>query len=363
MLEILAYKKYKKNKAEKEAKAQQARKSKEASKRDDSPSGPIMDGAPAPVLTEDDERFLERLTSAEQGGDYEEERPALPPRVRTPDLTWDSDTESFRKLKEGKAEESGLKPTSKKANRFSFFQRKDKNAAGLDPTKLTVPAPEINHERDDLSRILDDLNLSAKNNQAFSLSDESTELVRRFTLVLKDLVNGVPTAVDDLKSLLDDRDGTLAKNYERLPKSMKKLVTQLPEKMTSSLGPELLAAATAAAGVEQEGKSGGFKGAAKRFLVPKNMADIVTKPGAIVGMLRGIMNALKMRWPAFIGTNVVWSVALFRKLRSIPSLHHRTIKYGGQVSSWYANLALCINSPPIRSLVLPQTWPRGPSRT
>ena len=48
------------------------------------------------------------------------------------------------------------------------------------------------------------------------------------------LVNGVPTAVHDLTSLLDDPDNTLAKNYEKLPRSLKKLVTQLPEKLSST---------------------------------------------------------------------------------------------------------------------------------
>ncbi len=47
------------------------------------------------------------------------------------------------------------------------------------------------------------------------------------------------------------------------------------------------------------------------MLMPKNLAELVTKPGAVIGMLKSIMNALKLRWPAFIGTNVIWSLALF----------------------------------------------------
>lgn len=314
MLEYFAYKKFKKHKAGKEEQGQ-VHKGKEA------------EGPPTPVLTEDDERFLRRLTAApaDQDGDDDEQRPALPPRVRTPDLTWDSDSESFRKLKQGEGSKSEGKNTSKKASRLSLFLRRDKKSpegADLDPTRLSVSAPEIDHERDDLTRVLDDLNLSAMNNKAFSLSDESTELMKNFTNVLKDLVNGVPTAANDLKALLDDKDGTLAKTYEKLPKSMKKLVTQLPDKLTSTMGPELFAAAAAGAkGLEQEERSsggGGLKGAAKRLLVPKNLTDMVTKPGAVVGMLKAILNALKLRWPAFIGTNVVWSVAIFRKFTHFP---------------------------------------------
>jgi hypothetical protein len=282
------------------------------------------------LLTDDDEHFLERLTSA----DYEEEEedgpaPPLPPRVATPELTWDSDSESFIKpssktapVEEKNDDPESSKAASKKANRFSslFTRNTKKRDQDLIPQpteskNLAVPLPEDETEREknDLTRVLDDLNLSARNNTAFSLSAESTELVRRFTLILKDLVNGVPTAVNDLTSLLDDPDGKLAKNYEKLPKSLKKLVTQLPEKLSSTLAPELLAVAAEAQGLANPGgkEKGGLKGAAKRLLLPKNLADMVTKPGAIVGMLRGIMNALKMRWPAFIGTNVIWSVALF----------------------------------------------------
>lgn len=304
MLEYFAYKKFKKHKAEKE-------KGKNAALRD----GQTPGAAEVPVLTDDDERFLEQLTisSADPEDEDEGPRPALPPRVRTPDLSWDSDTESFRGPAEVKRPEDNT--SRKKANRISLFQRKNKKApkdGDLDPTKLSVPEPEVDHERDDLSRVLDNLNLSAKNNKAFSLSDESTELVRRFTLVLKDLVNGVPTAANDLTSLLDDQDGTLGKNYEKLPKSFKKFITQLPEKLG---GAELLAAATAAGAAQEDGTTskGGLKGAAKKLLVPKNLSDLVTKPGAVVGILKGIMNALKMRWPAFIGTNILWSVAIFSK--------------------------------------------------
>merc|ERR1711939_346319 len=33
--------------------------------------------------------------------------------------------------------------------------------------------------------------------------------------------------------------------------------------------------------------------------------------GAVVSMLKAIMNALKLRWPAFMGTNVLLSLGLF----------------------------------------------------
>jgi hypothetical protein len=47
------------------------------------------------------------------------------------------------------------------------------------------------------------------------------------------------------------------------------------------------------------------------MFLPQNLLELVTKPGALVGMLRAIVSALQTRWPAFIGVNVIWSVALF----------------------------------------------------
>ncbi len=350
MLEYFAYKKYKKNKAEKAVKQAKEEASEEGSGTSpqdavqiapavESPSDRVS--VETPVLDDDDARFLELLTasSAADDGDEDDEgpKPPLPPRVKTPDLSWDSDTESFvlpgkGKGKEDKAVEKPAKSSAAKpANRFSLFLRRDKDKEkqkqkqkesdkkatkdGLDPNHLSVADPEADRETDDLTRVLDDLNLAARNNKAFSLSAESTELVQKFTLVLKDLVNGVPTAVGDLTSLLDDKDGKLSKNFEKLPKSMKKLVTQLPEKLTTTLAPEILAVAAEAQGLSTEDAKaqGGLKGAAKRLLWPKSLAEIVTKPTAIVSMLKGIMNALKLRWPAFIGTNLIWSVAIFCK--------------------------------------------------
>jgi hypothetical protein len=353
MMEYFGYKKYKKHKAEKEAREREEGKShdnaatkSENVKPEAASSKPVAAAVPttvipappteAPVLTSDDEHFLMRLTSDEEDrSDDVANRPALPPRVKTPEIPWDSDDESVAHLKVGgkgvKGKEKATDKADKKLNRFSsIFKKKDSKQealtkANLDPNHLALPDPETDREKDDLSRVLDDLNLSARNNTAFSLNKESSELVRKFTLVLKDLVNGVPTAVGDLQRLIEDKDGTIAKQFDKLPGSMKKLVTQLPNKLTAGLGPEIAAIAAASAAeataAEEAGKSkakGGIAGAAKKLLVPKNLQDLVTKPGAIVGLLKGIMNALKLRWPAFIGTNVIWSVAIFCKL--IPAL-------------------------------------------
>ncbi|KAI0414544.1 hypothetical protein F5X98DRAFT_244445 [Xylaria grammica] len=355
MLEFFTYKKMKKHReqkaADKEKEAENGNgkgKEKEKAAEDDkdnkagaSPqivSSPPEEDDPVegtPVLDREDEKFLEQLTSADASlyaGSHEDEAPPpLPPRVKTPVIDIDSDTSSVSSKqgdKDGGGEsKSHSEPTTKgkekesssspaKPKRFTFSLRRKPvpaSASGLAPSQsLAVPHSEAAAEQTDLARVLDDLDLSAKNNRAFSLSSESADMARRFTQVLKDLVNGVPTAYGDLTSLLDDRDGVLARTFEKLPSGLKKLVAQLPEKLTSSLAPELLAAAAEAQGLDPEqGKEGGLKGAAKRFLTPATLRELVTKPGALAGLLKGIVNALKTRFPAFVGTNVLWSLAVF----------------------------------------------------
>ncbi|KAI9871333.1 MAG: hypothetical protein M1830_003019 [Pleopsidium flavum] len=164
-----------------------------------------------------------------------------------------------------------------------------------------------------MTNILEQLNLAAVNNRVFSISKESQELLRKFTLVLKDLVNGVPTAYDDLESLLTNSENQLQRSYAHLPSFLQKLIEQLPTKMTQTLGPEMLAAAAEKHGVSAKYAEPAAGLASKmgfKMKVP-SLKDLVTKPGAVAGMLRAIMNFLKLRFPAFIGMNVLWSLALF----------------------------------------------------
>lgn len=162
----------------------------------------------------------------------------------------------------------------------------------------------------------------------------------------------MPTAYDDLVNLLEDSQGTLAKSYDHLPSFLQKLITQLPNKLTTTLAPELLAVATEAqafnvAGGASAATAGGLKGAAMNFLKPTSLKDLVTKPGAVVSMLKAIMNALKLRWPAFMGTNVLLSLGLFGTSFPLSASNQNPD----------SNL---VNSASIRILVLPQAWPRSP---
>lgn len=356
MLEYFAIRRFKKNRDEKVKARQEAKEHQEqAEQKASRSSSPAPQG---PVLTDADELFFERLTGEDGFSDEDGKRPPLPPRGSTPEFTWESDWESdtegpapgkgetvasasgssnsnSNNHKADVANKTGekLQPSNDNNNksRFSYWihrrpttKKKSGNNLAPPPTAdghqqqqeaIVITAEEEEREERDISRVLDDLNLSARNNKIFSLSKESQELVSAFTLVLKDLVNGVPTAGRDLQHLFDDHDGTLARNFEKLPGSLKKLVTSLPTKLTGSLAPELLAVAAESQGIKREeaAAAGSVKNQAKKLLMPRSINDLVTKPSAIVGMLKAIVNALKVRWPAFIGTSVIWSVALFCK--------------------------------------------------
>ncbi|UKZ47014.1 hypothetical protein TrVGV298_001225 [Trichoderma virens] len=345
MLEYFSYKKFKKYREEKES-AKETTKSegksatdsnKEDGKKDenyDSSSSELQHQKT--ILKPEDERFLEELLAQSNDGPP----PPLPPRIYTYDVDWHSGDEASGdesnrntdedkenageataaakkpdETAEEKPEKNGKEKTEKKPNRLSLLFTRNKKPADnpkpsetLKPDTENVTPKEAEREEKDLTRVLDRLNLSAKNNKAVSESKDSSDLLQKFTQVFKDLVNGVPTAYDDLTKLFEDRDSSINKIFEKLPSSLQKLVTQLPEKLTSTLAPELLAAAAESQGIKVV--EGGMKGTAKRMLLGQNLADLVKKPGAIVGMLRAIVEVLKSRWPAFIGMNVIWSVAL-----------------------------------------------------
>ncbi|KAJ4294799.1 hypothetical protein N0V88_005033 [Collariella sp. IMI 366227] len=207
-----------------------------------------------------------------------------------------------------------------------FLQRLVSNDHALLPSnQLTVPTDvppeEADREWADLNRVLSRLDLGVettpdesskkdiKNNKvktaALTASAEVQSLLSQFVLVLKDIMRGAPTAVDDLIQLLDGRNDALRRGFDKLPDSMQKLVTQLPKKLTSSLGPEVLAAAAESQGLKKGTDGEGLA----RFLAPKNLGDLVMTPAIVKSMLKAIVNALKVRWPAFVGTNMLWSAA------------------------------------------------------
>ncbi|KAF2803801.1 uncharacterized protein BDZ99DRAFT_163154 [Mytilinidion resinicola] len=182
-------------------------------------------------------------------------------------------------------------------------------AASSKPGAPSLATAEEQKEQQDLTAILDDLNLSAVNNRVFSFSKESQELLDKFKLVLKDLINGVPTAYDDLEKLLTGSEAQLKKLFGALPPFLQALVKSLPAKMTATLGPEFMVAASEKPGFDAMSASGSKP--SRRPKIP-SLKSLVASQGAVATMLKSILNFLKLRFPAFVtGTNVLMSLAVF----------------------------------------------------
>lgn len=177
------------------------------------------------------------------------------------------------------------------------------------------PVRERQDEQEEMAEILEQLNIAAVNNRAFSISDETRQLLQKFKLIFKDLINGVPTAYHDLESLLTNGDEQLQHAFNHLPGFLQKLVKQLFEKLPPILIPEGLATAgeeSGTANMENAGKIAAAATVAKKigFKAP-NLKELVGKPTALVGMLRTIVSFLRTRFPAVMGINILWSLALF----------------------------------------------------
>ena len=303
-----------------------------------------------PVLSEEDENFLNRIVG-------EENPPALPPRPEQLGVFTDVAPEgrdaqvalmdgaqniALPQTPQEVTEEPPMIETSKEENtspkipqkawswlrRDSRDSRREETAAGLSDiaqglkdgdTKSseegTVEDKEAKKEEEDMVIVLETLNLAAVNNRVFSISDETQDLLQKFNQVFKDLINGVPTAYDDLESLLKNGDRQLQNTFNSLPGFMQKLIEKLPETMTKGFAPEMMAAAAERAsksGINM-GKAGKAAGAASKFMKPPSLKDLTGKPAAVAATLRSIITFLRARFPAFLGMNVIWSLALFGK--------------------------------------------------
>ena len=313
----------------------------------------------APILTAEDEDFFRRITTEVATPSATELPPTLPPRphelpetgnptgndaqVVLRDHDHDSEPPTSYFPAEGSAHTSrGLDDVAdstssdKKAKSKWSWMRRDSRDAKKKSTALGLKSAaeqgkasdtamneqrseldvEAEKEEHEMANALEQLNLAAVDNRVFSISKETRELLAKFTLVLKDLMNGVPTAYNDLESLLTNSDDQLSKAYKHLPSWLQRLVQQLPSKMSKSVTPEVLAAAAEKHGVKSKYAEMAAHGAGKAGLKVKvpSLKDLVTKPGAVAGMLKAILNFLKLRFPAFLGLNVLYSLGLFGQL-------------------------------------------------
>lgn len=353
-------------------------------------SEPAEETGTEPVLDEEDEKFLERLAAIAQepegtppplpgrpavvidengqqkvGKDAQEalmdgaDKIALPksPPEKKPFTSYFA-LPKFGK-KSDKSEKEKVAPKDKKGKaKVTEAERNelaDNLLAAAEASKASDQA-EIDKETQDLTKILEELNLSAVNNRVFSFSKESEELLQKFTLVLKDVVNGAPTAYNDLEKLFTDYDAQLKKMYGGLPPFLQNFVKSLPAKLTAGLGPELLAASAEKPGFDgkQRAAGGGSKSKKSRLPgVPKipSLKQLVSAQGAVATALRSILNFLKFRFPALAtGTNLIMSLAVMSK--SFLPFH----------LTFPNEQLLTPCSSPLRILVLPQARPRNASR-
>ncbi|KAL2834923.1 hypothetical protein BDW59DRAFT_136821 [Aspergillus cavernicola] len=314
-----------------------------------------------PVLTPEDETFLRNVTSESSASPQEGvggsgpsgEQPSASAETQAPISPVEefgkelgeqerrksvSGAPGIAKVDTGASSKAGRSASPEKKKRsWGFWKKSEKktvDSQGPAPTPATTDSAatkdkddnETKQENEDMTEILDRLNLAADNNKVFSISDETQELLRKFKLIFKDLINGVPTAYHDLEMLLTNGNRQLQDTYSNLPSFLQKLIEKLPERWTETLGPEMIAVATERAsrsGVNVDNIGKAAAAANKMGLNVPSLKELVGKPAAIVGMLRSIMAFLRARFPAVLGMNVLWSLALFILLFVLWYCHKR----------------------------------------
>jgi hypothetical protein len=233
-----------------------------------------------------------------------------------------------------------------------------------------TPEAKEQDERE-VSVLLDRLNLSAINNRVFSFSDQSQKLYGQFTLILKDMVNGVPTAYQDMEILLKDNEKQLEGMFKSMPPFVQTLVKSLPAKFATSMGPEIMAMAGDKPGNDlkkrMEAASQASSSVSSMNLDVKKkqkrripgVKDLASQKGTVTSMLTNIVNFLKLRFPAFVtGTNVVMSLAVFSKSlllvhSSVSNIHANDSYqffslYSGTVTNAARRCACCVRMNPQR---------------
>ncbi|OXV08146.1 hypothetical protein Egran_04094 [Elaphomyces granulatus] len=305
--------------------------------------------AQGPILDGEDEAFLQRVVSQSSEG----ESPPLPDRslnaqialmdgaqnIPLP-LSPSEDSEKVLGVNQKISENGrGKDENTETDSQGAASKKKNRDMIAASPSQVVtshkgpdgkpIGAYEEQGEEQGVAEILEQLNLAAVNNRAFSISDETRQLLLKFKLVFKDLINGVPTAYHDLESLLTNSDNQLQHAFNHLPGFLQKLIKQLFEKLPAILIPEGLAAAdvkASASGVNMEnaGKMAAAAAAAKKmgFKAP-SLQELVGKPSALVTMLRTIIGFLRARFPAVMGMNILWSLALFILLMALWYCHKR----------------------------------------
>ncbi|KAF2665398.1 hypothetical protein BT63DRAFT_416962 [Microthyrium microscopicum] len=323
-------------------------------------------GVKSPVLTSEDEQFLERLVGEAQlppsevvlfeGNKSTNAQERLMdgadkvPLPTSPDANTataanplDEAAKSPADVKDAKdpkkdksRRQSYLSMIQKRVPFVPFGKDSSRKQAGTDLQTVAnavksgdslapgVTPEQAEQEKQDMNNLLDQLNLSAVNNRAFSFSKESQRLFDEFTQILKDIINGVPTAYDDLEKFLTRSDKQVKDMYGNLPPFLQNLVKTLPAKFTGTIAPGLLAAAAEKPGFDAQNASA--SSSSKPRFSKRNIPALknLVKTDTIAAILKSILNFLKLRFPALIsGTNVLLSLAVFILLFVLWYCHKR----------------------------------------
>ena len=154
-----------------------------------------------PLLSPDDEAFLHHIETQDEGTP-----PPLPQRTQDLPIAGDTTNNNAQLVLHDHTQvplpavtpSEGLPTSEAKKNRWSFLKidnkfrdRKhasdtlkdavaDSKAAEVSGTQVrAVDAGEVKKEQDEVERVLEQLNLAAINNNVFSVSDETRELLRK----------------------------------------------------------------------------------------------------------------------------------------------------------------------------------------
>ena len=110
--------------------------------------------------------------------------------------------------------------------------------------------------------------------------------MKEFTQILKDIQAGAPHAYDDLTSFLHKSNAQLNSLFDSTPDFLKSIIPALPFPLAKKFD-------------KKNPKEVGVD-------ILKDLA----KPGVITGLLKKIMVLLRTRFPAFVGSNVLYYTSL-----------------------------------------------------
>lgn len=255
--------------------------------------------------------------SHQEGRTWSSYVPSVPSMPSIP--TWKSSKpkNNEKSVEEGKSDDQS---DSKEEKVDEKIDRKDPEGVKITENVEMGHSGEDSTETQDakeVSVLLDKLNLSSINNRVFSFSSKSQKLYGEFTIVLKDMINGAPTAYQDMEKLLKDNEGHLDEIFRGMPPFVQTLIKSLPAKLGSTLGPEIMAAASDKPGADMKArlntasKSSSVETKKRKRTVP-DVKSLAKDRGVITSMLSNIVNFLKLRFPFLLTTtNVVMTLSTF----------------------------------------------------